>query len=100
MNAPRFPAPFFVVTEMTLEPLPSMRISPTPRVRLFPFPAIEALIIRTPVPFAIVNTAVPVCFVASLWLRFSSVGLIADVHGVDGVGVGVGVAVGVGVGLP
>ena len=106
MNVPRFPAPFFVVTVITLEPLPSMRSSDTPRTRLFPLPAIEALMVRVPVAFTIVNTADPLFFVESLWLKFSSIGLIADVHCAAGdgdgeaLGVGVGVAVGVGVGFP
>jgi len=104
MNVPRFPAPFFVVTVITLEPLPSMRSSDTPRTRLFPLPAIEALMVRVPVAFTIVNTADPLFFVESLWLKFSSIGLIADVHCAagdgDGEALGVGVAVGVGVGFP
>ena len=66
MNVPRLPAPFFVVTEMTLEPLPSILTSDIPSTRLFPFPAIEAAMVRTPVAFCIVKVAVPVCLVESL----------------------------------
>ena len=54
-NTPRLPAPFFVVTVITLDPLPVIRNSDTPRVRLFPFPATEALIVRVPVAFTIVE---------------------------------------------
>src|SRR6185369_11689530 len=99
MNTPRFPAPFFVVTEIMLDPLPSIRCSDTPRTRLFPLPAIEALMVRTPVPFTIVNTADPVFFVALLWLNERLLGLIDATHCGIGVGVGVGVAPGVGVGV-
>jgi hypothetical protein len=102
-NTPRFPAPFFVVTEMTLEPLPSILDNDKPRTRLFPFPAWAALIVRTPVAFVIVNVAVPVLWAVSLWLSERVVGLIVPTHcgiGVaEGDGIGVGVAVGVGVAL-
>ena len=98
MNVPRFPAPFFVVTVITLEPLPSMRSSDTPRTRLFPLPAIEALMVRVPVAFTIVNTADPVFFVSSLWLNESVLGLMDETHCAAGVAVGDGDAAGVGVG--
>jgi len=65
-NVPRLPAPFFVVTEIILDPLPSILTSDRPRTRLLPFPAVVALIVRTPVAFVIVNTAVPVWVSASL----------------------------------
>ena len=96
-NTPRLPAPFFVVTVITLEPLPSMRSSDTPSTRLFPFPAIEALIVRTPLAFSIVNTADPDFFVSSLWLKERVLGLMDETHCGAGVGVGVGVTAGVGV---
>jgi len=38
MNTPRLPAPFLVVTEMTLDPFPSILCNDTPSVKLFPFP--------------------------------------------------------------
>src|SRR6185369_17374481 len=100
MKSPRFPAPFFVVTVITLDPLPSMRSSDTPSTRLFPFPAIEALMVRVPVAFTIVNTALPVWLAALLWLNLSSPGLIAEVHCAAGDGEGDGFGVGVGVGFP
>jgi hypothetical protein len=36
--------------------------------------------VRTPVAFAIVNVAVPVCLVESLWLSSRTVGLTVEVH--------------------
>ena len=62
VNEPRLPAPFFVVTEMMLEPLPSILTSDIPMIKLFPFPAWEALSVRTPVAFDNVKIAVPVWF--------------------------------------
>ena len=97
-NTPRLPAPFFVVTVITLDPLPSMRSSETPSTRLFPFPAIEALIVRVPVAFSIVNTAEPDVFVSSLWLSERVLGLRDETHCAAGVAVGDGDAAGVGVG--
>ena len=105
-NTPRFPAPFLVVTVRTLEPLPSILASDNPRTRLFPFPAWTALMMRTPVPFDMVNVDVPVFCASTLWLNDIELGLIVATHcgiGVaegDALGVGVGVAVGVGDPLP
>ena len=105
MNTPRLPAPFFVVTVMTLDPLPSILCSPTATVRLFPFPSCEALMILTPVALVIVNVADPVSFVESLWLNERVLGLIVETHCGTAVGVGVafgfggGVGVGLGVGV-
>src|SRR5947207_2851815 len=76
MNTPRLPAPFLVVTEMTLEPLPVILCSDSPRTKLFPFPTCEALMTRVPVALVIVNVAVPVCLVVSLWLKERLLGLI------------------------
>jgi len=98
MNTPRLPAPFFVVTVITLDPLPSIRNSETPRVKLFPLPAIEALMVRVPVAFTIVNTADPVLCAVSLWLNERLLGLMDDTHCAAGVAVGDGLAEGVGVG--
>lgn len=107
MNTPRLPAPFFVVTEMMLVPLPSILCSESPTFKLFPFPASEALMVRVPDGLETVNVAVPVVFETSLWLNERLLGLIVVEHcgvggsppGSPGVGVGVGVAVGVGVGV-
>src|ERR1043165_1473006 len=65
---------------------------------------------RTPLPCEMVNVAVPVFLVESLWLRIREVGLSEVEHGTtglgeglgdgDGVGVAVGVAVGDGLALP
>ena len=79
-KTPRFPAPFLVVTERMLEPLPSIRTNDSPSTRLFPFPARDALIVRTPVAFVIVNVDVPVFFVLSLWLSVSVLGLSVATH--------------------
>ena len=103
-NTPRFPAPFFVVTVRVLEPLPSSRTSDNPSTRLFPFPAWEALMVRTPVAFVIVNVVLPVLCASTLWLNDRELGLSVVTHcgiGVaDGDALGVGVGVGVGVPLP
>jgi len=79
-NTPRLPAPFFVVTESTVEPFPSILCCDNPRTRLFPFPARLELMMRTPVAFVIVKVAVPVCLEASLWLSESELGLIVAAH--------------------
>lgn len=108
LNTPRLPDPFFVVTEMMLEPLPSILTSETPNNRLAPPPCSLALIRRTPVPFATVNTAVPVFWVMLLWLKIRDEGISVVEHGNtglgetlgDGDGDGVGVAVGLGLALP
>jgi hypothetical protein len=97
-NTPRLPAPFFVVTVITLDPLPSIRNNPTPSVKLFPLPAIDALIVLVPVAFTIVNTADPDLCAVSLWLSERLLGLIDETHCAAGVAVGDGLAEGVGVG--
>jgi len=96
-NTPRFPAPFLLVTEITLEPLPSILTSDNPIVKLFPFPAWEALMMRTPVPFVTVNVDVPVLWASSLWLNEILLGLSVETH--CGIGVAEGDALGVGVGV-
>jgi len=96
-NTPRFPAPFLLVTEITLEPLPSILTSDNPIVKLFPFPAWEALMMRTPVPFVTVNVDVPVLWASSLWLNEILLGLSVETH--CGIGVAEGDALGVAVGV-
>lgn len=81
VNVPRLPPPCFAVTEMTLDPLPSILCSDTPITKLFPFPTCEALMMRTPVAFVIVKIAVPVCLVESLWLSERLLGLMVETHG-------------------
>lgn len=95
---PRLPAPFLVVTVMTLEPLPSSLTNDTPSTKLFPFAGCAALMVRTPVAFVIVKVAVPVLRAVSFWLNESELGLMVATHCGIGLaeGDGVGVAVGVG----
>src|SRR5215213_8304403 len=102
MKSPRFPAPFFVVTVITLDPLPSILCKDSPRLKLFPFPTCDAEMMRAPLAFVIVNVAVPVCRFGSLWLKRRLPGLIVMVHcgTVPSVGVGLTEGVGVGCGLP
>ena len=94
-KTPRFPAPFLVVTEIMLEPLPSNRTSDNEVTRLFPFPCCTALSVRTPVAFVSVSNAVPVLSASTLWLKESVLGLSVATH----CGIGVGTTLGVGVGL-
>ena len=54
--------------------------------------------IRTPVALVIVNVAVPVCLVESLWLNERVLGLMWR-HTVESGSTGLGVGVGVGVGV-
>lgn len=79
-NVPRLPAPFLVVTEMVVDPLPSILTSDNAVTRLFPLPSCAALIVRTPLPPEIVNVAVPVWFVELLWLKVRVLGLIDAEH--------------------
>ena len=55
--------------------------------------------VRVPVAFTIVNTALPVWLAELLWLNLSSPGLIAEVHCAVGDGDGDAFGVGVGVGV-
>lgn len=80
MNTPRFPAPFLEVTVRTLEPLPSILTNDSPSTMLFPFPAWDALMVRTPVAFVILNTDVPVFCASTLWLKVIVLGLITATH--------------------
>src|SRR5205085_7062472 len=65
-NTPRLPAPFLAVTEITLEPFPSILCNDNPRTMLLPFPTCAALMVRTPVALVIENVAVPVFLDESL----------------------------------
>ena len=59
-NCPRFPAPFLEVTEIWLDPLPSILANDSAITRLFPLPSCAALIMRAPDAPDIVKVAVPV----------------------------------------
>ena len=60
-NVPRLPAPFLAVTEMVLEPLPSILDSDSPITILLPLPSCAAVMMRAPGPPAdIVKIAVAV----------------------------------------
>ena len=80
IKTPRLPPPRLVVTEITLDPFPSIRCSDTPMTKLFPLPVCVALIVRTPVAFVIVNVAVPVCLSVLLWLNSRWFGLMDEEH--------------------
>jgi hypothetical protein len=80
-NVPRLPAPFLAVTEIVLEPLPSILTSDSPITKLFPLPSCTAPMVRAPgPPAAIVKIAVPVFCVESLWLIIIVLGLIDATH--------------------
>lgn len=66
LNVPRLPAPCFVVTVRTLDPLPSILDSDILKTKLLPFPACEGVMVRTPLALVIVNVAVPVCLPSTL----------------------------------
>ena len=94
MNTPRLPAPFFVLMVIVLNPLPVILCSERPTFKLFPFPACEALMMRVPLAFVIVNITDPDSLEVSLWLNDRLLGLSVETHCGFGGLLGVGVAVG------